>query len=186
MLDFMKPNTARQKTGWAAAAAMTVAMCAGFEGFAAHPYVDTVGRGHPISWCYGETKSDGPVPRMNATFTKEQCGDLLQKSLVKYNTGIKKYIHVVMGAQTEAAMTDAAYNLGTGLFAHGSMTRYLNAGGDFNSDGAQTAIYHRNHPRACSALLAYNHGTVHGRSTVLPGLTRRRAAEAALCHKEDN
>ena len=181
MLDFMKPNTARQKTGWAAAAVMTVAMAASFEGFAAHPYVDRVGTGHPITWCYGETKSDGPVPKMTATFTKEQCGDLLQKSLVKYNTGVKKYIHVVMGAQTEAAMTDAAYNLGVGIFVHGSMTRYLNAGGDFNDSGIQSAVYKRNHPRACNALLGYDHAQ--GRR--LPGLTRRRNAEAALCHKDD-
>jgi len=181
MLDFMKPNTARQKTGWAAAAAMTVAMAASFEGFAAHPYVDRVGTGHPITWCYGETKSDGPVPRMNATFTKAQCTELLKTSMVKYNNGIKQYIHVIMGAQTEAAMTDAAYNLGYGVFKRGAMTRYLNAGGNFNDNGSQSVVYKRNHPLACNALKAY----VRGNGRVLPGLVRRRAAEATLCHKED-
>ncbi len=177
----IQPQTARQKTGWAVAAAMTVAMCASFEGYAAHPYVDRVGTGHPITWCYGETKSDGPVPKMNATFTKDQCSELLKQSLVKYNDGIKRYIKVVMGPHTEAAMTDAAYNLGYGVFAHGAMTRYLNAGGDFNPDGPQTETYRRNHPSACNALKAY----VRGDGRVLPGLVRRRAAEATLCHKDD-
>jgi lysozyme len=179
--------SARQKTGWAAAAILTVTMCASFEGYAKHPYVDYVGRGHPITWCFGETKTDGPIPKMTATFTREQCDELLKKSLVKYNIEINKYIHVVMGAQTEAAMTDAAYNLGSGIFKRGSMTRYLNAGGDFNDvvGASQSVAYRRYHPLACHALRAYNHGTVHGRSTVLPGLTRRRAAEEALCNQDN-
>lgn len=175
------PQTARQRTGWAVAGAMTVAMCASFEGYAAHPYVDRVGTGHPITWCYGETKADGPVPSMRATFTKAQCSDLLQQSLVKYNVGIKKYIHVVMGAQTEAAMTDAAYNLGAGIFAHGAMTRYLNAGGDYATFLPQSSAYKRNHPSACNALTGY----VHANGRVLTGLVRRRNAETALCHKDD-
>lgn len=181
MLDFMKPQTARQKTGWAAAAAMTVAMAASFEGYAAHPYVDYVGTGHPITWCYGETKADGPVPKMNATFSEAYCKESLTKKLAKYNDGIKKYIKVVMGPQTEAAMTDAAYNLGTGVFAHGAMTRYLNAGGNFNDSGSQSAAYRRNHPAACDSLKAY----VHASGKVVKGLVRRRNAEAVLCHKED-
>ena len=181
MLDFMKPNTARQKTGWAAAAAMTVAMCASFEGFAAHPYVDTVGRGHPETYCYGETAADGPVPAYGTLFTKEQCTELLKKSLVKYNNGIKQYIKVTMGANTEGAMTDAAYNLGVGIFKKGSMTRDLNVGGNFNPDGAQTVTYKRYHPLACQALLQYDHAN----GKRLAGLTRRRQAEAKLCHKDD-
>lgn len=177
----MKPQTARQKTGWAVAAATCAALCASFEGFTSHPYVDHVGSGHPITWCYGETKSDGPVPKMSATFTKAQCTLLLQQSLAKYNTAIKRYIKVTMGSDTEAAMTDAAYNLGPGVFARGSMTRYLNAGGNYNPDGAQSAAYKRNHPHACNALLAYDRAA--GR--VIAGLVRRRRAEAALCHKDD-
>jgi len=177
----LRPQTARQKTGWAVAGTICVGLCAGFEGYAAHPYVDRVGTGRPITWCYGETKADGPVPSMNATFTKQQCEDMLVKSLVKYDDAIKKYIKVVMGPNTEAAMADAAYNLGPGVFARGGMTRYLNAGGDFNANGAQTPVYHRNHPQACNSLKAY----VRAQGKVLAGLVRRRNAEAALCHKED-
>lgn len=176
-----RPQTARQKTGWAVAAATAVAIVASFEGFAAKPYVDTVGRGHPETWCYGTTKADHPAPAYGTVFTKAECQKLLAADLVKYDNGVKRYVHVVMGPNTEAAMVSAAYNLGPGVFAHGSMTRYLNAGGDYNPDGAQSAAYRRNHPHACNALLAYDRAA--GR--VLAGLARRRRAEAALCHKDD-
>jgi lysozyme len=177
----MQPGTSRQKTGWAVAGVICAGLCAGYEGFAAHPYVDTVGTGRPITWCYGETKADGPVPPMSATFTKQQCTDMLVQSLVKYDNGVKQYVKVIMGPQTEAAMVDAAYNLGYGVFAHGAMTTYLNKGGDFNPNGAQSATYRANHPHACDALKAY----VRAQGRVLTGLVRRRASEAALCHKED-
>ena len=172
--------TARQRTGWAVAAATAVAIVASFEGFAAKPYVDTVGRGHPETWCYGTTKADHPAPPYGTVFTKTECQQLLASDLVKYDNGVKKYVHVIMGPNTEAAMVSAAYNLGPGVFAHGSMTRYLNAGGNF-TDPPRSAAYKRNHPSACNALLSYTRAA--GR--VLAGLVRRRKAEAALCHKDD-
>ena len=179
--DAFTPQTARQKTGWAVAGSICAAMCASYEGYAAHPYVDTVGTGRPITWCYGETKADGPVPPMGTFFTKQQCTDQLIKSLVKYDNGIKKYVKVVMSPNTEAAMVDAAYNLGFGVFAHGKMTVYLNRGGDFNPNGKQTAAYHRSHSPACDALKNY----VRAQGKVLKGLVRRRNSEAELCHKDD-
>ena len=172
MLDFMKPNTARQKTGWAAAAAIGVAMCAGYRGLCRAPVCRYGRTGHPITWCYGETKADGPVPTMNATFTKEQCTDLLEKSLVKYDNGIKKYIHVVMGRKHRSSDDGRGLQSRHRYLQEGSMTRYLNVGGNFNR-WAQTATYNRYHPLACQALLQYDHAN--GKAA---RLTRRRQAEA--------
>lgn len=177
----LQPGTTRQRTGWAVAASAAVAIVASFEGFAPRPYVDTVGRGHPETWCYGTTAADHPAPPYGTIFTKAECQQLLAADLVKYDNSVKKYVHVVMGPNTEAAMVSAAYNLGPGVFRTGSMTRYLNAGGNYNPDGAQSAAYSRNHPRACNALLSYTRAA--GR--VLAGLVRRRRAETALCHKDD-
>ena len=180
MLDFMKPNTARQKTGWAAAAAIAITIVSSYEGFAAKPYVDTVGRGHPETWCYGQTSADRKAPPYGQVFTKAECQKELGEDLVKYDNGIKKYIHVEMGPNTEAAMVSAAYNLGTGLVGKSAMTRNLNAGGNY-TDPPHSAAYRRYHPAACQALLQYDHAN--GRK--LLGLTRRRQSEAALCHKDD-
>lgn len=177
---FAASPTARQKTGWAAAAMTCVVIVASFEGFAAKPYKDTVGTGQPETWCYGTTKADHPAPPYGTVFTKKECQDLLAQDLVKYDTGVKRYVHVVMGPNTEAAMVSAAYNLGEGVFAHGGMTVHLNAGGDF-TDPPRTEAYRENHPAACNALKAY----VRAQGRVLSGLVRRRNEEAALCHKDD-
>ena len=90
-------------------------LAAGFEGYAVHPYVDRVGTGHPITWCYGETKSDtaGVVPAMTATFSEAYCKEELAKTLsTVYAPAIEKCIHVRMPPHREAAIVDAAYNLG--------------------------------------------------------------------------
>jgi len=63
---------------------IAVPLVAGFEGYASKPYVDRIGRGHPVTWCYGETKADthGVVPPMNRYFTKAECTAALQDKLI--------------------------------------------------------------------------------------------------------
>ena len=175
-----QPNLFNRSTRWGAWVAIAITIASAFEGFSAKPYVDRVGRGHPETWCYGTTASDHPAPPYGTIFTKLECQTMLGSDLLKYDTGVKKYVHVIMGPNTEAAMVDAAYNLGPNVFAHGSMTRYLNAGGNFTEPPRSTA-YRHNHSAACEALKSYNRAS--GR--VLTGLVRRRKAEAVLCHKDD-
>jgi lysozyme len=143
-----------------------VVMAAAFEGYAPHPYVDRVGTGHPITWCYGETKADGPVPAMNATFTEAECkGDLANKLNTVYGPAIEKCIPG-MPPHRKAAIVDAAYNLGSGAICKGPIARRLNA--DDVAGG-------------CAALKGYNHAS--GR--VVAGLTRRRQAEYVMCMRND-
>ena len=158
----------RRNAGRAAAwLTICVTLCAGYEGYAAHPYVDTIGTGHPITYCYGETAADGPLPPMNATFSEAYCkAELAKKLATVYAPAIEKCIHVTMPPHRRAAIVDAAYNLGPNAICKGSIARYLNAG---------------NVPAACKALLSYDRAS--GR--VVAGLVRRRQAEYRLCTRND-
>lgn len=151
----------------AVAIALAVTFIAPFEGYASKPYVDHVGTGHPITWCYGETKADGPVPSMSKTFTEAECKTILQQSLTnKYDPEVRKCIHVPMPPHREAAILSFTFNLGAGPICNGPVGRYLNAG---------------NVPAACNAMLAYDHA---GGVRVV-GLTNRRKAERELCLRND-
>ena len=142
-------------------------LAAGFEGYAAHPYVDRVGTGHPITWCYGETRADGPVPPLSTVFTKEECTAELQHSLTtKYDPYVRKCIHVALPPHREAALVSFVYNLGPGPLCNGPVGRYLNAGKVV---------------AGCNAMLGYDHSAGRRRA----GLTRRRQAERALCLRND-
>ena len=167
--------TTKIATGTAAVAGAAVAawlviagpLVANFEGYAKRPYVDTVGTGHPITWCYGETKADGPVPPLSAIFTKQECTKELEHSLsARYAPAIDRCIRVVLPPHRKAALVSAAYNLGPSAVCNGPIARYINAG---------------NVVAGCNALLAYDHAA--GRR--LPGLTRRRQAERAMCLRND-
>lgn len=144
-----------------------VTLCASFEGFASRPYVDTIGRGHPITWCYGETRSDAPVPKLTATFSEAYCrAELAKKLSTVYAPAIEKCIHVAMPPHREAAIVDAAYNLGPNAICKGAIARNLNAG---------------NVAAGCRALLAYDRAS--GR--IVAGLVRRRQAEYQFCMRND-
>ena len=171
----LTPQTSRQKTGWAAAAAVTVTLVAGFEGFASKPYVDTVGTGHPETWCYGETAADGgKVPAYGTVFTKEECQASLQEKLTKvYDPMVRECIkaEALDGFPSrEAALVSFVYNGGQGWLCHPhhnpitytTVARNINAG---------------NYTAGCNAMMAYDRAN--GR--VLSGLETRRKKERDLC-----
>ena len=148
---------------------IAVPLVAGFEGYASKPYVDRIGRGHPATWCFGETGADthGVIPPMNRYFSKAECTAALQDKLILvYDPAIRKCIHFPMPPHREAALVSAAYNLGPGAVCNGSIARDLNAG--------RVTV-------ACRTLLAYN------RSLGVPraGLTSRRKEEMTLCLRND-
>ena len=146
---------------------IAVTLVAAWEGYAAHPYVDEIGRGHPITYCYGETAADGPLPPMNATFSEANCKDRLGEKLTTiYAPAIEKCIHVPMPPHREAALVSAAYNLGPSSICNGQIARRLNAG-----DVAG----------GCRALLGYDHAA----GKVVKGLQRRRQAEYVMCMRND-
>jgi lysozyme len=150
-----------------AAIAIAALFIAPFEGYASRPYVDSVGTGQPITWCYGRTAADGRVPPLSQVFTKQECTAQLEEDLTKkYDPEVRRCIHVPLPPHREAALVSFVYNLGSGALCNGPVSRYLNAG---------------NVTAGCNAILAYDHAA--GRR--LPGLTRRRQAERQLCLRGD-
>lgn len=156
------------KSPVAAWVTIAVVCVAGFEGFAAKPSVDTVGTGRPITWCYGRTGADGPIPAMTMVFTKAQCQDELGQDLQKYDAMVHACITVPMSPHQEAAFVSFVYNGGQGWLCNPHKKTYAPVAKDFNAGHLQAA---------CDAMLGYNHA----QGKVLLGLTRRRQAERAMC-----
>lgn len=142
---------------------------ANFEGYAKRAYVDRVGTGHPVTFCYGATAADGvQMPRPGQTYTKQECEEILAESLKNtYGPEIDNCIkHEYLTPHRKAALVSAAYNLGAGTICKGPVARDINRG----------LI-----EQGCDALKAY----VHADGRVLEGLVRRRNAEAAMCKQID-
>ncbi len=106
---------------------------------------------------YGST---GPHVKPGMTISLAEAEKLLRDDLVRFEAHVAKTC-----PDTEphefGALVSLAFNIGNGAFSKSSVARHHNAG---NKTGA------------ASAFLLWNKGG--GR--VLPGLTRRRNAEAAL------
>ena len=145
----------------AAALVIAIPFVADFEGFYPRVYRDPVG---VKTICYGQTGSDGAD--FSKVYTKQECLDMLGKDLERYNKYVDACIHVPLPTHRRAALISFVYNLGQGNLCNGPVARNLNAG---------------NVTAGCNAILAYNHAG----GAVLPGLTRRRQAERALCLRTD-
>lgn len=180
------PNTQRQKTGWIAAAAITVTLVAGFEGYASKPYVDRVGTGHPITWCYGETKADGtPVPPMNRTFTKTECQESLLKKLTEvYDPMVRQCIdtHALDGhPHREASLVSFIYNGGQGWLCAPRVRKPWPDSKPIRYTAVAANINAGNYVKGCNAMNGY----VMAAGRVLPGLQRRRGQEAQWCRMDN-
>ncbi|WSG73083.1 lysozyme [Rhizobium beringeri] len=156
--------TRLRKTGGALAAitmagAMAVQTVGGFEGLKLYAYRDVVG-----IWtaCYGETK--GIKPGMK--FSKADCDNMLIDRLVEHEAGMRGCLRApdALPIQTYIAGVSLTYNIGPGGFCGSTVARKLNAG-DIRG--------------ACDAFLMWDKAK--GRK--IPGLTKRRVTERALCLK---
>lgn len=133
-------------------------MIAEFEGFCASAYrcpagVLTIGYGHTGSDVYE-----------GMTITREHADALLDSDLAAFDSAVRIACPVATEHQ-HWAMVSLAFNIGAGAFAKSTVAR-LHARGD--NEGA------------ARAFLMWNKAKVGGRLQELPGLTRRRAAEAAF------
>jgi lysozyme len=159
----------------AAALAIAVPVVGNFEGFASKPYVDTVGTGHPETWCYGETAADGgKVPAYGTLFTKAECQASLQEKLAKvYDPMVRACIdakYLDGFPSREASLISFVYNGGQGWLCNPAKHTYTAVASNINA-GNITA--------GCNDMKAYNRAS----GIVLSGLVTRRAKEAALCIK---
>lgn len=143
----------------ATAAAIAVTVVGGFEGLRQTAYPDPATRGHPFTVCFGHT---GPDVSPGVRKSMEECKALLLKDLESAGGQIERCIHAPMSDRRYVAVLSLAVNIGGGAVCKSSIVRLLNAGED---------------DAACDAFLKYNRAA----GIVMPGLTRRRQAERALC-----
>lgn len=130
------------------------------EGLRLTAYPDPGSRdGHPWTIGYGST---GPDIRKGMTWTKEQAHVRFVADIRRFEDQVEK---ALQGAVTTQAQFDAlvhfAYNIGVGALAGSTLLR-LHKAGHFDGAAREFARWNKNDGR------------------VMPGLTKRRAEEAAM------
>jgi lysozyme len=130
-----------------------------FEGFRARAYRDAVG-----VWTigYGHTSSAGP-PQVKAglVVTRDKAAQILAKDVAMFATGVAGLVTAELNDNQFSALVSFAYNVGLGNLRKSSVLSAVNRE-DFDAVPRRLALWNRAGGR------------------VLPGLVRRRAAEAAL------
>lgn len=125
--------------------------------FEAYPDPGTGGDPWTIGW-----GSTGPDIRKGVVWTQQQCNDRFSEHLAQFAQGVSKALG---GAPTTPHQFDAlvsfAYNVGLANLESSTLLKKHKAG-DFNGAAAEFARWNK------------------AAGKVLPGLTKRRAAEAAL------
>lgn len=139
-----------------------------FEGFSGKAYlcpagVPTIGFGTTI----GVSAEDVAKGR---TVTRAQADKLLKKCLAEFEQAVTEALTVPPNQNQFDACVCMAYNIGAAGFRSSSVVKAHNKG-DFQS--------------AARAFGLWNKATVNGKKQELAGLTRRRAAEAALYLEPD-
>lgn len=110
---------------------------------------------------YGSTKG----VRSGMKLTEQECEDRLVNDLKDAEAAVKRQVLVPLSQYQFDALVSFTFNLGEGNLRASTLLKKLNKG-DYQA--------------VPSEMLKWNKATVDGVKQVLPGLTRRRAAEAAL------
>ncbi|OQS37343.1 lysozyme [Chromobacterium haemolyticum] len=126
-----------------------------FEGLRLKAYQDAVG-----VWTigYGHT---GPNVTPGLVITQAQADALLARDLSRFETGVTRLVQVPLNQNQFDALVSFSYNLGLGSLQNSTLLRLLNQ---------------RDYAGAAAQFPRWNKAG----GKVLPGLTRRRAAEQAL------
>ena len=130
-----------------------------FEGLELQAYQDVAG-----IWTigYGHT---GPEVGPGMVITEGQAEQLLIEDLERFERGVSSAVQTPISQAQFDALVSLAYNIGVAGFSRSTAVKRLNKG-DFEG--------------AAEAITWWNKATINGRKQPVAGLTRRRAAEAAL------
>lgn len=150
-------NTRAQRIG--AAAVLATALAVPAEGLRQWAYYDPPGI---LTVCFGHT---GPDVARGRKYSLDECRTLLTKDMDAAVQQVER-CHPGLPVPVLAAFADAAYNLGPVVACDSTAGRLL-AKGEIAA--------------ACRELPRWNKARVGGVLVPLPGLTKRRAAEMALC-----
>jgi lysozyme len=131
------------------------ALTRSFEGLRLEAYQDSVG-----VWTigYGHT---GPEVHRGECINEPEADALLRADLAAAIRCVQRAVQVDLAQHQFDALVDFCFNAGRGNFLGSSLLRYVNHG-KFDSAVVQFGLW------------------VHAGGKVIPGLVRRRAAEAAL------
>lgn len=132
-----------------------------YEGFRSNPYlcpagVPTIG--------YGATyyANSDKVTLNDSIITKVQADALLEKMLVRYETGVSRYVKSNINQNQFDALVSFAYNLGLGALQKSTLLKKVNA-----------------NPKDKNIRYQFSRW-VRANGRVLKGLQRRRKAESQL------
>lgn len=143
-----------------AAVAAAIAIAAPAEGVRQWAYYDPPGI---LSICYGHTGKDVEKGRR---YTLTECKALLQQDMLAAVDTVDRCVPG-LPENVLAAYGDAVYNIGPKIACGPSTAHKLLSEGKIQA--------------ACDELLKWNKSRVAGVEVPLPGLTKRREMERALC-----
>ena len=109
-------------------------------------------------------------------WTEDEASEALAREMEKHEAAVEKMVKVPLSQHQFDALVSLSYNVGAGAVGRSTLLRHLNAG-DYARAASHFADFKRS--RVYGAL-AKQYGVKDGERVVLPGLVRRRAAEAAL------
>ena len=116
---------------------------------------------HVLTIGWGHTNRAGLAFAANTVWTQGQCDDAFVQDMSVIEAAVKRLVKIALAQNEFDALVSFAFNCGTGNLAGSALLRKLNAG---DREGA-----------------ALEFGKwVHAGGKVLPGLVKRRMAEALL------
>ena len=128
------------------------------EGLRQFAYYDPPG---VLTVCYGSTVD----VQKGRKYSLEECRARLDKDMAAAIDTVER-CHPGLPENVLAAFGDAVYNLGPAVACNSTASRYLAA---------------HDYAAACAQLPRWNKAKVAGVHVELPGLTKRRAKEMAVC-----
>jgi len=144
---------------------VSVDLIKSFEGWRAKAYPDPGTGGEPITIGYGHTTAAGPPSvHLGMTITQELGETILRNDLKKTCATVSGAVKTKINDNQFGALVSLCFNIGAGNFLKSTLLKKVNAK-DFAGAALQFA--------------AWNKAAGH----VMAGLTKRRAAEAALFSK---
>jgi len=138
-----------------------------WEGKRNKVYLDPL---HIPTVCYGHTGAD---VKAGDVWSDDECYAQLETDAKPCWEAADRYVVVPLANYQQAALMDFCVNGGVGGLAKSPMVKFANRGDWI---------------RACDSFVGYYEtGADHrsGQRIYLPGLHRRRVAEASLCHGND-
>lgn len=141
------------------AAAIATAIAIPAEGLRQVAYYDPPGI---LTVCYGTTGKDVIKGKR---YSLDECRNLLERDMLAAIETVER-CHPGLPDNVLAAFGDAVYNIGPTVACNSTASKYLDMG-QINY--------------ACDQLLRWDKARVAGVMVTLPGLTKRREKERALC-----